>query len=101
MTTVENRDKEISAIDRKRCLARPCEVIPATYLSGNERYGGYYSQKDIKEIVAYAAQRNITIIPKSTCPDTHSPLQQYWMASHAALLQTRPVPAESLITYGV
>ena len=24
------------------------EVIPATYLSGNERYGGYYSQKDIK-----------------------------------------------------
>jgi hexosaminidase len=44
------------------------EVIPPTYLSGNERYGGYYSQKDIKEIVAYAAQRNITIIPEIDLP---------------------------------
>ncbi|NMB36535.1 MAG: family 20 glycosylhydrolase [Bacteroidales bacterium] len=44
------------------------EVIPATYLSGNERYGGYYTQKEIKEIVAYAAQRNITIIPEIDLP---------------------------------
>ncbi len=44
------------------------EVIPATYLSGNERYGGYYTQKDIKEVVAYAAQRNITIIPTIDLP---------------------------------
>lgn len=26
-------------------------------------YGGYYTQEDIKELIAYAAERNITIIP--------------------------------------
>ncbi|OIR12219.1 beta-hexosaminidase [mine drainage metagenome] len=31
-------------------------------------YGGYYTQKQIKEIVAYAAQRNITIIPEIEMP---------------------------------
>ncbi|MDE3145113.1 MAG: family 20 glycosylhydrolase [Bacteroidota bacterium] len=31
-------------------------------------YGGYYSQKQIKEIVAYAAQRNVTIIPEIEMP---------------------------------
>jgi hexosaminidase len=40
--------------------------------SGNKfdgkRYGGYYSQKDIKEIVAYAAQRHITIVPEIEMP---------------------------------
>jgi len=44
------------------------EIIPPTYLSGNERYGGYYTQKEIKEVVAYAAQRNITIIPTIDLP---------------------------------
>lgn len=31
-------------------------------------YGGYYSQKDIKEIVKYAAERFITIIPEIEIP---------------------------------
>jgi hexosaminidase len=31
-------------------------------------YGGYYSQDDIKEIVAYAAQRHITIVPEIEMP---------------------------------
>ena len=31
-------------------------------------YGGYYTQEQIKEIVAYAAQRNITIIPELDVP---------------------------------
>lgn len=29
-----------------------------------ERYGGFYTQKDIKEIVAYAKKKFIEIIPK-------------------------------------
>ena len=33
-----------------------------------KRYGGFYSQVEIKEIVAYAAQRNITIIPEIEMP---------------------------------
>lgn len=33
-----------------------------------ERYGGFYSQEDIKEIVAYAAKLNVTIIPEIEMP---------------------------------
>lgn len=32
------------------------------------RYGGFYTQEDIKEVVAYAAQRQITIIPEIEMP---------------------------------
>ncbi len=33
-----------------------------------KKYGGYYTQKEIKEIVAYASKRNITIIPEIEMP---------------------------------
>ena len=33
-----------------------------------KRYGGYYTQEDIKEIVAYARERFITIIPEIEMP---------------------------------
>jgi len=33
-----------------------------------ERYGGYYTQTDVKEIVAYASERNITIVPEIELP---------------------------------
>lgn len=32
------------------------------------RYGGFYTQDDIREIVAYAAARNITIVPEIDMP---------------------------------
>ena len=32
------------------------------------RYGGYYTQKDIREVVAYAAARHITIVPEIEMP---------------------------------
>ena len=41
--------------------------MPA-YNSGQERFGGYYTQDDIREIVAYAAERNIEIIPEFDLP---------------------------------
>lgn len=34
----------------------------------DKRYGGFYTQDDIKEIVAYANQRHITIIPEIEMP---------------------------------
>ena len=34
----------------------------------SEKYGGYYTQEEIKEIVAYAAQRNIEVIPEIDLP---------------------------------
>jgi hexosaminidase len=35
---------------------------------GNERYGGYYTQEEIKDIVQYAKDRYITIIPEIEMP---------------------------------
>jgi hexosaminidase len=32
------------------------------------RYGGFYTQDDIREVVAYAAQRHITIVPEIEMP---------------------------------
>lgn len=34
----------------------------------NERYGGFYTQEDVKEIVTYAAKRHIRIIPEIEMP---------------------------------
>ena len=36
--------------------------------SGQEQYGGYYTQQDIREVVAYAAVRGIEIIPEIDMP---------------------------------
>jgi len=33
-----------------------------------KRYGGFYTQDDIKEIVAYATQRHITVVPEIEMP---------------------------------
>ncbi|MCP4594230.1 MAG: family 20 glycosylhydrolase [bacterium] len=35
---------------------------------GDERHGGYYTQEDIREIVAYAASRYITVVPEIEMP---------------------------------
>ena len=39
---------------------------PRTY--DNHRYGGYYKQEEIKDIVAYADERHITIVPEIEMP---------------------------------
>ena len=44
------------------------EVLKPTFGSGNERYGGFYTQAQIREIVAYAAERHIEIIPEIELP---------------------------------
>lgn len=44
------------------------EVTPPAYHQGNGRYGGYYTQREIKEVIRYAAERNIEIIPEIDLP---------------------------------
>ncbi len=44
------------------------EVLPPSFGTGNKRYGGFYTQKEIKEIVAYAKDRNIEVIPEIDLP---------------------------------
>jgi hexosaminidase len=36
--------------------------------AGDERYGGFYTQQDVKEIVAYAKSRYITVVPEIEMP---------------------------------
>lgn len=48
---------------------KPWEDFEATYKdSEGEVYGGYYTKDDIKEIVAYAAERYIDVIPEIEMP---------------------------------
>lgn len=42
--------------------------IPAALGKWDEKYGGYYTQEDIREIVAYARVRNVEIIPEVDLP---------------------------------
>lgn len=42
------------------------ENKPLTY--DGKRYGGFYTQEEIKEIVAYAQERHVTIIPEIDLP---------------------------------
>jgi hexosaminidase len=35
---------------------------------GEERYGGFYTQEDVKEIVAYAKSRYVTVVPEIEMP---------------------------------
>ncbi|MBR5018070.1 MAG: family 20 glycosylhydrolase [Bacteroidales bacterium] len=44
------------------------EALEPSFNSGSERYGGFYTQEDLKEIVAYAADRCIEIIPEIDLP---------------------------------
>ena len=38
------------------------------YAKFDERWGGYYTREELKDIVAYAAQRNIEVIPEIDMP---------------------------------
>ena len=44
------------------------EALEPAFNSGEERYGGFYTQEEMKEIVAYAAARHIEIIPEFDLP---------------------------------
>lgn len=44
--------------------ARP----PASAFGPDGRYGGFYTQDDVREIVAYAAARQITVVPEIEMP---------------------------------
>lgn len=53
----------------------PCSLVdePAGYVPGTiwdepGCYGGYYTKDQIREIIAYAAERNITVIPEVELP---------------------------------
>ncbi len=57
--------QEIAAF-RKETLIGHYNDTPQRY--DGKRYGGFYTQKEIKEVIAYAQERQITIIPEIEMP---------------------------------
>ncbi|KIC00477.1 beta-N-acetylhexosaminidase [Flavobacterium sp. KMS] len=60
--------KSMPDLTLKGAWRGPGEVLLPSYGSGNKRYGGYYTQADMKEVVAYAAARGISIMPEIEIP---------------------------------
>jgi hexosaminidase len=44
------------------------DVAPKSAYEPDGRYGGFYTQEDVREIVAYAAARHITVVPEIEMP---------------------------------
>jgi len=44
------------------------DVAPPTAFGPDGRYGGFYTQDEIREVVAYAAARHITVVPEIEMP---------------------------------
>ncbi|WPU92035.1 beta-N-acetylhexosaminidase [Mucilaginibacter sabulilitoris] len=71
-------------------------LYPGTGNDG-KRYGGYYTQDQIKDIVHYAAERYITIIPEIEMPG-HS---MGVLAAHPELSTTPNEPKQVAQTWGI
>lgn len=60
-----------ACIARAKATGDPDMEIDPSHIkriNGKEMYGGFYTQKQMKEIVAYAAQRHIDIVPEIDMP---------------------------------
>ncbi len=75
---------------------RLTEVAAWRQEPGGQRYGGYYTSEEVREVVAYAAERFITVVPEIELPG-HS------MAALAAYpeLSCRGVPLEVATQWGI
>lgn len=60
--------KKYPQLTEKGSIRRGTEIGWSCGLNDNKPYGGYYTQDDCREIVRYAAERNITVIPEIDMP---------------------------------
>ncbi|MEZ5058165.1 MAG: family 20 glycosylhydrolase [Saprospiraceae bacterium] len=77
--------QEIAAY-RKETLIGHYNDVPQKF--DGQEYGGYYTQEEVKEIVAYAAQKHINIIPEIEMPGH----------AQAAVAATLNFPAPAALT---
>ena len=68
------------------------DIDPSTHLP--RRYGGFYSQASVRDIVAYAAARQITIIPEIEMPGHASAALAAYPELGVAPTQLAAVPAD-------
>ena len=88
---------EVSAFRQETLIgAQQLFKKPADFKYDGTRYGGFYTQEQIKEVVAYAQQRYITVVPEIEMPG-HS------VAILAAYpeLACKPGPYETWTMWGV
>ena len=57
---------QVGAWRRESMVAYPSGAAPARY--DGKPHGGYYTQDDIREVVAYAAARHVTVVPEIEMP---------------------------------
>lgn len=60
-------------------------------------YGGYYTQEEAKEIIAYAAERHITVIPEIDIPGHCMAV----LATYPAFSTTPHEPKKAALTWGI
>lgn len=53
---------------RKETMVEPKNPEPARQLYDAKPHGGFYTQDDVREVVAYAAARHITVVPEIEMP---------------------------------
>ena len=60
--------KKYPVLTQKGAWRGPGEVLPPTFGSGNKRYGGFYTQKEMKDFIKYCKERHIEVIPEIDLP---------------------------------
>jgi hexosaminidase len=60
--------KEISAYRKETSVGKQTTRTRAQATYDGKPYGGFYTQEEVKEIVRYAAERHVTIIPEIELP---------------------------------
>ncbi len=60
--------KELNTISSYRTLCEEDPLVERGISEAGERYGGYYTQEEIAELIAFAAKRQIEVFPEIDLP---------------------------------
>ena len=71
-------------------------IFPGTGVDST-RYGGYYTIEQMEEVIEYAAQRYITIVPEIDVPGHSMAI----LATYPQFSTTPDIPKEPAITWGI
>lgn len=83
---------EVGAWRRRTLVGRYPGGDPANFKYDDYKHGGFYTQDDVREIVAYAAERHITIVPEIEMPGhAQAAIAAYpWLGNTGEQLEVLP-----------
>ena len=86
---------KLTSVGAWRVPAGPAAAADIDAATGKPRlYGGFYSQEEVREIIAYASARNITIVPEIEMPGHASAAIAAYPQLAAAKHPAAAVPAD-------